>query len=396
MYGTRGLVNLPPSPSSSLQSSAAKSTAVNEALLPVLLLLRTNAVAAAWFLRSLAADPELLARRLYGEGSSDDVRNATANLAAVCIRVLVPLESAGPSTPEDAAALAAAPPALHAGALVDWFMDTLLDALPRLHRHWLRFSQYFQLLSSTCNLAGPPLRAILLRKGAIGRLVDFALCGRSPHPELNDPEYAAALALLDSSDPTSAYLAATATPAVRTMGSDYRVPDFSFLIRALSLLTLSSASLAGLTDGPASLAPQLPLSRVDADMLSSRQFLHAMSMQLSDASVVPMLAPLIHHLLWGASLDSWTPPTAAEEAALAAAAGGETGAPSAAQEADDDEDDDEADEEEEEDDDDDDAPEAPLAVSVRLEVQLPLHGAHCIIQVCLGHAGARHSQPTTL
>lgn len=324
-------------------------------------LLRVNPVACVWFLRSLAADADALARRLYNESSVEDMRNATANLAATAIRVLIPLETAGPTTPAEQAALASAPVTLRAGAIVDWFVETLLDALPRLHNHWLRFSQYFQLISSTANLAGPEMRSLFLRRGAIGRFVDFALSGRSLHPELNDPGYAAALACRDSADPTTARLALTATPEVRTMGSNYRDPDFEFLVKALGILTLSSASLAGLCDGPGALPPQLPLAPIDAAMLSSRQFIHAIAQQLKDHSTVPLFTPLIHHLLWGADLDSWTPPPPAP---VAVASNSSDSA-------------DTVDEEDVEPD----TPAAFFAASERLEKQLPLFGANCIVQV---------------
>lgn len=283
------------------------------------------------------------------------------------MRVLIGIEEAGPQTPADAAALAAAPPALHSGRVVEWFVETMLDALPRLHRHWLRFTQFFQLLFTTANNAGAPMTALLLRRGAIGRLIDFALGGRSPHPELNDPAYAAALLLLDSPDPTTAYLASTAKPEVRLMGSDFRVPDFGFLIRALAVLTLASATPAGLTDAPGALPPQLPLSRIDAEMLTSRQLMHVIAGQLVDHASVALFTPLVRHLLWGARVDAWVPPAAG---ALASATSDDGAAGSAAG-------DDEAEEAV------DAAKEDVLAASERLDSQLPMFGVECVVQVRL-------------
>jgi hypothetical protein len=268
--------------------------------------MRGNAVACAWLLRSLTEDADALARRLYGEGTLSSMRDATANLAAVAVRVLLPLETSGPTSAEDAAALAAAPPELHAGALVSWFLDSMLDALSRIHKHWRRFEQFFLLLSCIAETCDVPGRVQLVEKGAIGRFVDFLLCGRSPHPELNDPAYAAALKTFESIG-----VKCPVSPEIRSMGEAYFSPDFAYLFRALGQLVFSSAPPSGVAGSPFALPPGCPLSNIDADMLSSRQFIHSLCSQLISGDTARLYKPLVHHVLWGATSSTWAPPAPA-------------------------------------------------------------------------------------
>ncbi|RYG42472.1 hypothetical protein EON68_01760, partial [archaeon] len=173
-------------------------------------LLQANAVASVWLLQRQLQDVNEFVRQLLADRSAggDSMRTVLAALLEEAVCITWPLEAAAGAASRGVARR---------------FVQLLLAPLPTLNVHWRRFGPYFGLLRSLATTV-PDVRAAMLEDGLVGKLVDFALCGDSPHPDV---------------------IPGVPTRDKRSMGDNYTAPDTEQLFSLLQQLIVSCASLSG-------------------------------------------------------------------------------------------------------------------------------------------------------
>jgi len=231
-------------------------------------LLSRNTVAAAWIVSWLTTDTLEFRRMFLADSSAagDSMRPLLAAILASALGTLWPIEAAG----RPAGAPALLPPLAEGaaggrpltgvpGALARNFVEGLLDQLPRLHTHWRRFGSYFTLLRNFADIS-VDTRRFLLERGVVARLIDFALGGDSPHPELNDTGLQAALKL--GTEPTRDASGRYMPTETRIMGDNYGGPDLTELMATVTSLVRGVGLLARLRPpSPHSPLPALAATR---------------------------------------------------------------------------------------------------------------------------------------
>jgi hypothetical protein len=200
-------------------------------------LISNNAVCAAWLLQLFISDPADLKRMLFQDTSiaAESMRTVSSSLSQICADKIWPLEETGApaETTETAGLPASAASKVFSGRighLVEDLIAILLAQLPKLHLHWRRFGAYFNLLNGLAN-SSSTLKRQLLSQGLVGRLIDFALAGDSPHPELNDAPSIESLKLgLELKRDTAGRVVPTDN---RVMGDAYTSPNFDDVFHLL-------------------------------------------------------------------------------------------------------------------------------------------------------------------
>jgi ubiquitin carboxyl-terminal hydrolase 9/24 len=158
-------------------------------------------------------------------------------------------------------------------------VDALLELLPQSQMHFAKFSEYFATMAGCADIS-ESIVEYMISIGLIAKLIDFFLGEKSPLPE-------------------AGVFAANEYPRI-PMESKSSKPDFAGLIALLTNLICCCETKS--KTPPPTTSKSVPvvhkLRDVDIQLLSSSQFLHAVTAEASSKKRARVVVKLLSHWCW--------------------------------------------------------------------------------------------------